>query len=189
GQGGGGGVAAGLVVGRWPDVAGQVEPADLVVCGHVLYNVPDIGPFATELTRHARRQVVVELTEHHPLTGLNPLWLRFHGLQRPTGPTADDAVRALRAIGLDPEVHRWTRPPAADHGSFDDLVQGTRPRLCRRQARGPPPPSLPAPGRRPRRGRRAARAPGRPARPAGPRLLRPPGSHPDLARHRALGAR
>src|SRR5262249_5798262 len=84
----------------------------------------------TELTRPDRRQVVVELTAYHPLTGLNPLWLRFHGLQRPTGPTADDAVRALRAIGLDPEVHRWTRPPAADHGSFDDLVEVTRRRLC-----------------------------------------------------------
>src|SRR5262249_61753492 len=133
---------------------------DLVVCGHVLYNVPDIGPFATELTRHARRQVVVELTEHHPLTGLNPLWLRFHGLQRPTGPTADDAVRALRAIGLDPEVHRWTRPPAADYGSFEDPVEATRRRRC------PPPEAAPAVAPAPRE------LPVDPAPPTNPRSSR-----------------
>jgi len=119
-----------LVRGRWPDVAGQVEPADLVICTHVLYNVPDIGPFATELTRHARRRVVVELNDRHPLVSLNPLWLRFHGLARPAGPTAEDAVAALHHLGLQPDVHRWTRPAAADYASFDELVEITRRRLC-----------------------------------------------------------
>jgi SAM-dependent methyltransferase len=39
-------VEAGAVHGRWPDVAGQVDPADVVVCNDVLYNVQDLGPFA-----------------------------------------------------------------------------------------------------------------------------------------------
>jgi SAM-dependent methyltransferase len=119
-----------LVCGRWPDVADLVEPADLVVCAHVLYNVPDIGPFVTELTRHARRRVVVELNGRHPLVSLNPLWLHFHGLQRPAGPTAEDAVAALHQLGLQPEVHRWTRPAAPDYASFEELVEVTRRRLC-----------------------------------------------------------
>src|SRR5215218_1724274 len=64
------GVAAEGVEGRWPDVAGQVTQADVVVCHHVLYNVPDLAPFAAALTGHARRRVVCELTERHPLAGL-----------------------------------------------------------------------------------------------------------------------
>ena len=87
------GVPAEGVEGRWPEVAGRVGPADVVVCHHVLYNVADLAPFAHALTGHARRRVVAELTERHPLVGLGPLWRRFHDLERPTGPGADDPAR------------------------------------------------------------------------------------------------
>jgi SAM-dependent methyltransferase len=77
------GVPAEGVQGRWPEVAGPGRPADVVVCHHVLYNVADLAPFADALTTHARRRVVVELTERHPLVALGPLWRRFHDLERP----------------------------------------------------------------------------------------------------------
>ncbi len=32
--------------GTWPDLADQVPVCDVVVCAHVLYNVPDLAPFA-----------------------------------------------------------------------------------------------------------------------------------------------
>ena len=50
------GVPAEGVEGRWPEVAGRVGPADVVVCHHVLYNVADLAPFAAALTGHARRR-------------------------------------------------------------------------------------------------------------------------------------
>src|SRR5438309_2668922 len=87
------GIAAGLgvddgaeivtVAGRWPDVADRVPVADVVVCHHVLYNVMELRPFVEALSEHARVRVVVEMTEHHPVEPMNPLWLRFHGLERP----------------------------------------------------------------------------------------------------------
>src|SRR6266536_5891238 len=89
------GVQADGVHGRWPDVAGEVGPADVVVCHDVLYNVQDLGPFALALTGDARGGGVAQLTERHPLAPLAPLWRRFHGLDRPQGPTAGDAVAAL----------------------------------------------------------------------------------------------
>src|SRR5437588_5199305 len=46
------------IQGLWPDVAGDVGPADVVVCHHVLYNVGDLVPFVVALTGHARRRVV-----------------------------------------------------------------------------------------------------------------------------------
>jgi SAM-dependent methyltransferase len=118
------------VCGRWPEVAGDVEPADVVTCHHVLYNVADLGPFVAALTSHARRLVVVELTARHPLTALNPLWERFHGLVRPNVPTACDALAVLEELGLAPGHEVWSRSGESDHGSFEDLVEVTRRRLC-----------------------------------------------------------
>jgi len=125
------GVQCRTVLGSWPEVADRVPPADVVVCHHVLYNVPDLEPFVAALTDHARRLVVVETTERHPLTMLNQLWLRFHGIRRPDGPTADDALAALAELGVRPQVRHWRRQPkSADLPDFATLVDVTRRRLC-----------------------------------------------------------
>jgi len=118
------------VQGGWPDVAEQVAPADVVTCHHVIYNVPGVLPFLTALTSHARRRAVVELTTVHPLTSLNPLWLRFHGLRRPTGPTAADLLAILAEAGVAAGHTEWSRPAEADYASFAELVDVTRRRLC-----------------------------------------------------------
>jgi SAM-dependent methyltransferase len=118
------------VAGRWPDVAPQVAPADVVTCHHVIYNVPDLGPFLEALTDHARRRVVVEVTTVHPLTVLNPLWLRFQGLTRPTRPTAGDLLAIVSELGLKAGHTEWSRPAEADYASFAELVDVTRRRLC-----------------------------------------------------------
>jgi SAM-dependent methyltransferase len=118
------------IVGRWPQVAPETPVADVVVCHHVFYNVAALDAFATALTGHARRRVVVELTAAHPVRVLNPLWKRLHDLDRPTGPTADDAVAVLREAGIDPHEQRWRRGPRPPHPSFEHLVATTRRRLC-----------------------------------------------------------
>jgi SAM-dependent methyltransferase len=118
------------VAGRWPDVAAQVPPADVVTCHHVIYNVPGLGPFLTALHNHARRRVVIETTTVHPLTSLNPLWLRFHGLTRPAGPTAADLLAILSEMGLEARHTEWSRPAQADYATFAELADVTRRRLC-----------------------------------------------------------
>jgi SAM-dependent methyltransferase len=128
------------VQGRWPDVtAGADAPgvpvADVVVCHHVAYNVPDLAAFAHGLDAYARRRVVCELTGTHPLTWLGPLWRHFHGLDRPSGPTADLAADVLREAGLPVRVERTSRrarplPP-------DLRAALARRRLCLPYAREP----------------------------------------------------
>lgn len=125
------------IAGRWPEAADRTPVADLVVCHHVFYNVPDLADFARALTTHARRRVVVEMTEAHPMAVLNPYWERLHGLARPTGPTAADAVAVLVEAGLAPRTQRWQRPTIAGYGSFDELVDVTGRRLCLPQHRRP----------------------------------------------------
>jgi SAM-dependent methyltransferase len=131
------GVPAEGVEGRWPEVAGRVGPADVVVCHHVLYNVADLAPFAAALTGHARRRVVAELTDRHPLAGLAPLWRRFHGLERPDGPGAGDAVAALAELGLEVDRRDWENQDRFGFDDFDELVAFTRRRLCLPAGRDP----------------------------------------------------
>jgi hypothetical protein len=125
------GVDAVPVLGRWPDAADEVESADVVVCAHVLYNVRDLEPFVRALAAHARRRVVIEITSTHPLAWMSDLWLRFHHLERPTEPTADDAEDALRDLGFDVRREDVERPPRV--GGFqrrEDAVGLIRRRLC-----------------------------------------------------------
>jgi len=124
------GVPVIVVQGTWPEVADRVLPADVVTCHHVLYAVHDLASFALALTSHARHRVVVEIPEHHPQWPLNPLWARFHGLHRPDRPTATDAVKALRALGLALEAETWVDELGwGDYEDFDELAERTRQRL------------------------------------------------------------
>lgn len=117
--------------GRWPDVADTVPVCDVSVCGHVLYNVPDLVPFVTALTRHARHRVAVELLGEHPWTRLKPMWEAVHDQPRPDGPTAELAVEVLRETGIDPQVREVVREPAARTGQLYGLwVDFTRRQLC-----------------------------------------------------------
>jgi SAM-dependent methyltransferase len=110
------GVPARTVFGEWPQSATEAGQADVVVAHHVLHNVVDLPPFLRALTTAARRGVVVEMLDQHPMAWLDPLWERFHGLRRPPPATADDAIAVLREIGLAPAVTRWERnnPPRQD---------------------------------------------------------------------------
>jgi hypothetical protein len=117
------------VIGTWPQVADHVEEADVVVCHHVFYNAADLEPFARALDGHARRRVVVEMTAEHPRAEDNDLWLRLHGLERPTRPTADDAERALREMGIDPQREDWVSERSAE-GNRDELIARLRVELA-----------------------------------------------------------
>jgi hypothetical protein len=118
------------VHGSWPEVAPRVETADVVVCHHVFYNVRDLAPFIDALTDHARKRVVVELTDTHPQSALNELWLHFHNLERPSEPTAKDAAAVVEEMGLDPHIEMWDRPPRWGAADRSDVVAFVRKRLC-----------------------------------------------------------
>jgi SAM-dependent methyltransferase len=124
------GVRAVAVEGSWPAAADRVDPADVVVCHHVFYNAPGLPEFAARLTNHARRRVIVEMTRSHPRKSRNPFWLRFHGLRRPEGPTADDAVEVLREMGIEPSREDWENPAGSSFAAKEDLVANLRKELC-----------------------------------------------------------
>lgn len=129
------GVAHREVLGEWPSVAAQAGTADVVLAHHVTYNVPDLVPFARALDGAARRRVVLEMTDLHPWVPTNSLWLRFHDLPRPAGPTASLCAEVLVEAGFGVQVERFQRP--ARRTDRAATVAFIRRRLCLPAQRDP----------------------------------------------------
>jgi len=115
--------------GDWPDVAAKVPAADVVVCHHVLYNVQELAPFLIALNDHARKRVVIEIPEHHPLTSTRELWKHFWNIDRPTEPSAILALAIARELGFSAEIEHSTIPSRSSI-SMQKMVEFTRIRLC-----------------------------------------------------------
>jgi hypothetical protein len=119
------------IPGRWPDVAPQAGHANLVVCGHVLYNVGDLAPFVTALNQAATRRVVVEITRSHPRNRPleRALWRHFWNLDRPQGPAWEDAVAVMREVGIEPKVDLWESEQRGGL-KLEELVSWMRRTVC-----------------------------------------------------------
>jgi SAM-dependent methyltransferase len=125
------GASVRTIAGAWPERAAHAPVCDVVVCGHVLYNVADLAPFARALDEHAGARVVVELTGEHPWAWMNDLWQRFHDLRRPTSPRAEDAREVLVELGLAPSwEERSVGPQPSGFDRREDAVALVRRRLC-----------------------------------------------------------
>jgi SAM-dependent methyltransferase len=124
------GVRVAMLAGDWPGDADAAPVADVVVCHHLAYNVPDLAGLARALSAHARYRVVLELTGRHPMTALRPVWRALHGLDRPTGPSADDAVAVLAEAGIQPERTDWPAEGIGGFAEVDEAVHFVRRRLC-----------------------------------------------------------
>lgn len=123
------GIEALTILGSWPEVAPMSPRCDVVICHHVLFNVPDLVSFVHELCAHAARRVVIELPARHPLANLSAAWKRFWDLERPTSPTAEDACSVVLGMGLAAHYEPFAVP---DHKTdvSDRDVEHTRVRLC-----------------------------------------------------------
>ncbi len=124
------------ILGDWPQSAAQTPTADVVVCHHVAYNVPALTDFVLALDAQAGSRVVIELPQRHPLASMAPLWRHFWALERPTGPTADDALavitQALAPTGAQATLQTWTDDGTQRLGglSWAQQVEFMRIRLC-----------------------------------------------------------
>ncbi|MEX1207920.1 MAG: class I SAM-dependent methyltransferase [Acidimicrobiia bacterium] len=118
------------IVGTWPQVAGNAGIHDLCVSGHVVFDVPAIGPFLEAMNRCARRAVIIEMTPRHPWSGLSRYYRALHGIDRPTRPTVDDFVRVVEeVVGVAPEVEWRTVPAAFRFADTQELLEFYRRRL------------------------------------------------------------
>jgi SAM-dependent methyltransferase len=123
------------IQGSWPEASAEAPLVDVVICGNVFYNVARLTPFALALGRHAGIRVVADLTACHPQIALNPLWRHFHDLERPEGPSCEDALAVLGEAGIVAHLERWKHTPPDRSHTRSELVAFIRRRLCLTQDR------------------------------------------------------
>jgi len=91
-----------VVASTWEDA--EVAPADLVICCHVLYGVPDPVPFLDKLQKAARDRVFVMLRESdlpHPAAEIRR---RITGDGGPRLPRFSELFMLLVQMGIAPDV-------------------------------------------------------------------------------------
>ena len=111
-------------LGRWPDIASDVESADVTLAANVAYNVSDIEDFLLAMVDHARLAAVLEVTSAHPWAHLGPLFEQVHGLERPSGPTAEDLIDVVaEVVGRVPTVARWNRTGQVWFDDWTELLE------------------------------------------------------------------
>lgn len=95
---------------NWEDA--QVEPADVVVCAHVVYGVTEIESFLTKLNASVASRVLILMDMVSPLTRFAPLWAKVHEEERINPPGLPELMNILWEMGFTPDLEMF--PPAQD---------------------------------------------------------------------------
>ena len=116
-----------VLEGNWEDV--EVQPADVVVCSHVVYGVADLVPFAGKLDSSTRERVLVLVYTEAPLSQLSPFWKAAHGEERIDLPALPELLEVLWEMGIYPDVEMLETGRAQSFESRDTALDTLRQRL------------------------------------------------------------
>ena len=101
----------------------SVEPADVVLCSHVVYVIGDIGPFVRKMDSHARRLVLAILFRSPPQSQFYGLWEQVHGEKRHGLPCLPEFLPVLEQLGIRPEVIELDEQPPRGFGSRQEASE------------------------------------------------------------------
>ena len=110
-----------MIEAGWLEAA--VEPADVVLCSHVVYVIEDIGSFVQKMDRHARRLVLAVLFQSSPQSQIYGLWEQVHGEKRRRLPCLPEFLPVLEQLGIRPEVTELDELPPQGFGSRQEASE------------------------------------------------------------------
>ena len=122
------------VFGEWQDVF--VNPADFVLCAHVVYTEANITGFIQRLDAHASKAVLMPTFEPGPQAHLAPLWRAVYGEERVGLPGLAELVAVLTEMGLDPSVEPAESLRPRSFTTRDAAFEHVRPRMFVRPGTG-----------------------------------------------------
>jgi SAM-dependent methyltransferase len=110
---------------RWEDA--DVEPAELVLCAHVVYPIRQIGPFVQKLDAHVRRDGLIYMRVGQVDDWVAEAWEQVHGTSRLPHPDFRLLERVLETLQIPAALevvgftNRVTYTDAAE--ARDDLAE------------------------------------------------------------------
>ncbi len=107
----------------------QVDSADLALCSHVVYGVPDIRPFIEKLQDHARERVVLVSFVDSPQAGVAALWEPVYGEARVNLPALPELMNVLWEMGIYPSVRMMAPAGPQSFESVEAAVEEVSGRL------------------------------------------------------------
>ena len=91
-----------IVQATWEEA--EADPADVVLCAHVVYGTADIAPFIRKLDSHARERVMVLAFTESPQSLYSPIWHAVHGETRRELPALPELMTVLWEMGIFPDL-------------------------------------------------------------------------------------
>jgi SAM-dependent methyltransferase len=110
-----------IVAAEWPDM--PVEPADVVVCSHVLYPVVEIEPFLRALDAATRGACYTAMRLGQREEAFLPLFEQVWDEPRVLAPTAIDVFNVCHQIGIPANFEVVPFQAWRDYGSIDEAVE------------------------------------------------------------------
>lgn len=119
-----------VVPASWEDA--EVEPADVVLCSHVLYNIADIGAFVDKLAANAERYVFIAMRTGQRDRMLRGLFQQVHGEELVPEPGCVDLYNLVhQRLGIAGNMQavnfRRGTMPLGSYETLDAAAEG----LCR----------------------------------------------------------
>ena len=109
-----------LVHATWEDA--EVEPADFVLCVHVVYTVREVERFVKKLEAHARERVLVVLFKAPPQSQMYSLWKLIHSEDRLPLPGLPEFETILKELGIDYRVEMLSTSESRGYDSPEQAV-------------------------------------------------------------------
>jgi SAM-dependent methyltransferase len=113
-----------IVAAEWPDM--PVEPADVVVCAHVLYGTVEVEPFLRALDAAARQAVYLVMRLGQREGAYLPLFEQVWGEPRALAPTALELFNVAHQLGFPANFETVPFQAWREYGSLDEAVEQLR---------------------------------------------------------------
>lgn len=112
-----------VIASSWEDA--DVQPADLVICSHVLYGIEEVEPFIRKLEASARERVFVYIRDRQSNRPLDALWAELTP-GRARMPQFGDLYNVLRQMGIAPDVAMLRYPSGMRYENFERALTEAR---------------------------------------------------------------
>ena len=116
-----------IVQSGWEEA--EVEPAEVVLCSHVLYGVENIVPFIQKLRKYATGSVLILMFVDSPQAHFSPLWKQVHQKDRITLPALREFLSVLWEMDIYPNIEMLESHEVQAYESLDAARQEIRTRL------------------------------------------------------------